>query len=166
MEVHGTICNLNFGGIGAGPLTGLPSDADQIAVGDTLTIHFSVPTELLGVATLFSGQHTPFGNMPGGGTYDNTNVTGAMTFKINGITESFGLANAGLLVGLGIVTDFTFTAIAGQPEFYVSGLSFLQGSSIHRPRFRERSRCSPPALARWVCLGGEGSGRTLPQQPD
>ena len=51
----------NFGGIGAGPLSGNPSDADQIAVGDTLTIHFSVPTELLGVATLFSANHAPFG---------------------------------------------------------------------------------------------------------
>ena len=89
------------------------------------------------------------------------------TFKINGITESFGLANAGLLVGLGVVTDFTFTAIAGQPEFYVSGLSFLQGSSIipttplpgALPLFAT-------GLSALGLLGWRRKRKTQPQPPD
>ena len=119
----------NYGGLGVG-LASQGSDADQIAGGDILNIHFSTPVQLLGVETLFDNNHTPFG----AGFPDNSTVTGANGFLLNGSFVSFAVAN-GALLNLPSLTDFTFQEAAGQPEFYVSALSFLPGqmSSVPGP---------------------------------
>lgn len=49
----------NFGGLGVG--TGDPSDTDQIAGSDVLTLTFTEKTILTGVGTLFASGHTSFG---------------------------------------------------------------------------------------------------------
>jgi len=107
----------NFAGLGVGLLS-QGGEADQIQLGDILNIHFNVPVHLTGVATLFSSLHTPFGD----GFPTGANIAGANTFLLNNIITTFGNANLGLLSLFG--QDFTFTAIRGQPTFYVSGLEF------------------------------------------
>jgi hypothetical protein len=100
-----------FGGLG---VQGSPTDtSDQIDPGELLTIHFSVPVTLTGVATLFDPNHTPFGS--------GSPLTGS--FLLNGVATTFASANMAMLL-LGPLTDFTFGAIAGQPTYYVSGLIF------------------------------------------
>jgi hypothetical protein len=105
----------NFAGLGV-QTAGSATDTDQIDVGELLTIHFNSVVTLLGVATLFDANHTPFG--PGFPT--NSNITGANTFLLNGVVTTFNAANMGLLSLTG--QDFTFAAIRDQPSFYVGGL--------------------------------------------
>ena len=50
----------NFAGLGV-QTAGSATDTDQIDVGELLTIHFNSVVTLLGVATLFDANHTPFG---------------------------------------------------------------------------------------------------------
>jgi hypothetical protein len=109
----------NFGGLGVGPDSSSPGITDQIDLGELLTIHFNSAVTLTGVATLFDNGHNPFGP----GFPDNSNITGANTFLLNGVITTFNAANMALLA-LGPLTDFTFAAIAGQPSFYVGGLTF------------------------------------------
>ena len=106
----------NFAGLGV-QTVGNPGDTDQIDVGELLTIHFNSAVKLTGVATLFDANHTPFG--PG---FPDNSITDANTFLLNGVSTTFGNANMALLALTG--TDFTFAAIAGQPSFYLSGLTF------------------------------------------
>ena len=47
----------NYGGMGVGPTSANPSDADQIAVGELLTFTFLGNVKLLGVSTLFADDH-------------------------------------------------------------------------------------------------------------
>jgi len=108
----------NFAGLGV-QTVGNPADTDQIDVGETLSIHFNSVVTLLGVATLFDANHTPFG--PGFPT--NSNITGMNTFLLNGVVTTFNAANMALLSIIG--QDFTFAAILGQPSFYVGGLTFV-----------------------------------------
>jgi len=143
-----------FGGLGVG--TGSPSDADQIAVGDTLHLHFTNNVALTGVATLFVDAHKDFGP----GFPEETNVFGTNTFKINGQTVTFGTANAGLFLLTDFVGhDFDFTAIAGQPTFYVSGLTFVNAQCTNC----ENPPGTPIPGAVWlfgtVIAGGAGYGR-------
>jgi hypothetical protein len=107
----------NFAGLGVQTPSNL-ADTDQIDVGELLTIHFNSLVTLTGVATLFDANHTPFGP----GFPDNTNISGANTFLLNNVVTTFGNANMALLALTG--TDFTFASIAGQPSFYVGGLTF------------------------------------------
>jgi hypothetical protein len=102
----------NFGGLGVGPDSSIPGITDQIDVGELLTIHFSSPVTLTGVATLFDPAHAPFGS--------GDPLTGS--FLLNGIVTTFDDANMALLSITGTV--FTFESIAGQPSFYVGGLIF------------------------------------------
>ena len=104
----------NFAGLGV--QSSITGDTDQIDVGETLTIHFNSVVTLLGVATLFDANHVPFGP----GFPDNSNITGANTFLLNGVITTFNAANMLLLSITG--QDFTFQARAGQPSFYVGGL--------------------------------------------
>jgi hypothetical protein len=108
----------NFGGLGVGPDSSNPGITDQIDVGELLTITFASPVTLTGVATLFDNPHSPFGP----GFPDNTNITGANTFLLDGIVTTLSAANMAMLSITGTV--FTFAAIAGQPSFYVGGLIF------------------------------------------
>src|SRR5262245_53146743 len=55
-----------FGGMGVGATT---ASDDQINLGEVLTLHFSAPIQLTGIATLFDPAHSPFG--PG---FDPTTV--------------------------------------------------------------------------------------------
>ena len=107
----------NFGGLGVG-LASQGDQADQIEGTDTLKLHFASTVTLTGVATLFDVNHPPFGT----GFPDNTNITGSNTFLLNGNPVTFGNANMALLALMGM--DFTFQQIAGQPAFYVSGLTY------------------------------------------
>ena len=128
-----------FGGMGVGPTNRTPDSADQITVGETLLIHFNSAVQLTGIATLFDDGHTTFGaSFPDGSfvTYDNT-------FLLNDKVVKFGDANAGLLaaLSLGIIQDYKFQAIEGQPDFYVSGLVFSE---------------TPLPAAAWLFGGGLG----------
>jgi hypothetical protein len=107
----------NFAGLGVQTASN-PADTDQIDVGELLSIHFNSVVTLTGVATLFDANHTPFGP----GFPDNSNITGANTFLLNGVITTFGNANMALLALTG--QDFTFAAREGQPSFYLSGLTF------------------------------------------
>lgn len=107
----------NFAGLGVGLLS-QGSDADQISGTDLLTLTFNVPVRLTGVGTLFDLGHTPFGD----GFPDNTNITANNTFLLNGVPTKFGDANSMLLSLIG--TIFTFQQQAGQPAFYVGGLTY------------------------------------------
>ena len=69
--------NPNFGGMGVGPTSGDPSDADAIAGTDILHIHFNTAVQLTGVATLFDDAHAPFGAALGvGSTFELSTYTG------------------------------------------------------------------------------------------
>ena len=51
------------------------------------------------------------------------------TFLLNGVVTTFGAANLALF---GLFDDeFTFQAIAGQPTFYVGGLTWITGQCIN-----------------------------------
>jgi len=107
----------SFGGLGVG-LVSQGSDTDQIAGTDVLHIHFATIVRLTGIATLFANAHADFGtNFP-----DNSNITGANTILINGVSTRLDTANNGLLNLVG--TDFTFQEASRQPSFYVSALSY------------------------------------------
>ena len=107
----------NFGGLGVG-LAVQGDAADQIDGTDILNLHFASSVTLTGIATLFDANHPPFG----AGFPDNSNITGANSFLLNGVLTTFGAANMALLSLVG--TDFTFQQALGQPAFYVSGLTY------------------------------------------
>ena len=108
----------NYGGMGVGPTSANPSDADQIAVGELLTFTFLGNVKLLGISTLFADDHVPFGT----GFANGGAVAGTNKFLLNGVETTFFDANQGVgtMLGLGFLNTWTFAAIAGQPEFYVS----------------------------------------------
>ena len=144
-----------FGGLGVGLLS-QGSDADQIEVGDTLHLHFNSQVALTGIATLFVDGHKPFGT----GFGEETNVFGTNSFKINGTTVLFGTANAGAFLLTDFVgQDFDFTAIAGQPTFYISGLTWVDSQCTNC----ENPPGTPIPGAVWlfgtVIAGGAGYGR-------
>ena len=107
----------NFGGlgVGTGPTSGGDQD-DNINGTNILTLTFSSPITLTGVATLFDSGHSPFGNgSPTSGT------TGF--FLLNGAKTSFSSANTDTLDLIGTV--FTFEENTSfDPTFYVSGLEY------------------------------------------
>jgi hypothetical protein len=104
----------NFGGIGVG--TGDTSGGDridQINGTNKLTLTFASSIHLTGVATLFDGAHTPFGN-------GNPLTSG---FLLNGVFVTFADANTNKLNLTGTV--FTFQEDGADfPQFYVSGLAY------------------------------------------
>ena len=86
----------SFGGMGVGPTSGNPSDADGIVGTDVLHIHFNSAVQLTGVATLFDSGHGPFGSV----------LTASSTFLLSetlaglstlSAVQSFITANGGLL---------------------------------------------------------------------
>lgn len=121
----------NFGGLGVG--TGSPSDSDQIALTDVLTLTFSTQIELTGVATLFDAGHTPFGTgFPDGNAVKTANQANPLTFLLSVDTidggafhaYTFNAANMMQLTLTGTV--FKFMQNAGQnPEYYVSAVSYI-----------------------------------------
>lgn len=141
----------NFAGLGVGPLDGIPSSADQIEGTDKLNIHFNTSVTLTGIATLFVDPHKPFGT----GFPEETDVTNANTFLLNGVSTTFLLVNTGFsLFG----QDFTFQQQAGQPSFYVGGLTWTtQCTNCENPPG------TPIPGAVWlfgtVIAGGAGYGR-------
>jgi hypothetical protein len=104
----------NFGGLGVG--TGSPSDSDQIAGTDILTLSFATQVTLKGVATLFASGHEPFG--PG------STATGSFQLFVDNVlhTVLFSDANNELLNFTGL--SFAFMEGSNQPLFYVSALEF------------------------------------------
>ena len=107
-----------FGGMGV--LAG----TDQIDGTDVLHLHFASAIVLTGVATLFDNNHTPFGaNFPTGA---NVLATNTFLFSQDGVSFnplSFGSANnsdGGAFTG----QDFFFMQNDGQPQFYVSALTY------------------------------------------
>jgi hypothetical protein len=127
----------NFGGLGVG--TGSPSDSDQVgSLTDVLTLTFSGSVRLTGVGTLFDPGHTPFG----GGFPNPSDVAGAsgiaFLLSVDGGTfdpVTFALANTMSLSLLG--TTFSFMQEAGNPEFYVSALSYGSCGPVG-------ASCAPP----------------------
>jgi hypothetical protein len=104
----------NFGGIGAGTGDTSGNDRiDQINGTNKLILTFASSVHLTGVATLFDGAHTPFGN--------GTPLTGG--FLLNGVFVTFADANTNKLNLNG--TIFTFQEVSTDtPQFYVSGLAY------------------------------------------
>jgi hypothetical protein len=114
----------NFGGLGVG--TGDPSDTDQIAGSDVLTLAFSSTVNLSGIGTLFATAHTPFGT----GFETVTDVAaavGSIAFEVsvNGgafASVAFALANS---MGLDLEgSTFAFRQLSGNPQFYISALAY------------------------------------------
>ena len=106
----------NFGGLGVGTGESGADTIDQINGTNILTLTFTSPITLTGVATLFDGAHTPFGN---GDPLSNT--TGF--FLLNGNAVSFSNANKNLLNLTGTVFTFEEDG-SSDPQFYVSGLAY------------------------------------------
>jgi hypothetical protein len=112
----------NYGGLGVG--SGSPSDTDQIAGNDVLTLTFTSIVKLTGVGTLFDSGHKPFGT----NFQTPSSITGNIGFQVstdNGATwqtVSFSGANAMSLALIG--STFEFMQESGNPEFYVSALSY------------------------------------------
>jgi hypothetical protein len=106
----------NFGGLGVGTGSSGTDTIDQINGTNILTLTFTSPITLTGVATLFDGAHTPFGN---GDPLSNT--TGF--FLLNGNAVSFSNANNNLLNLTGTVFTFEEDG-SSDPQFYVSGLAY------------------------------------------
>ncbi len=114
----------NFGGMGVGPTSGTPDDADAIAGTDILHIHFNSAVQLTGVATLFDPAHAPFGaTLTTSSTFLlSTTLAGLSSSSVNFITANFGLLN------LASSQDFYFEENGTyNPAFYVSGLTFIGG---------------------------------------
>jgi hypothetical protein len=124
----------NFGGLGVG--NGTPSNDDQVAGTDRLTLTFSSQVTLKGVGTLFADAHTPFGASfltPG-------SITDSLVFRLSVdggafADVKFSDANSILLSLLG--TTFAFEEKAGNPEFYVSALAWESCGP-------QGAGCSPP----------------------
>ena len=143
----------NFGGLGVGTGSSGTDTNDQINGTNILTLTFTSPITLTGVATLFDGAHTPFGN---GDPLSNTSGF----FLLNGNAVSFSNANNNLL---------NLTEPCSRLKRMARPIrSFIcRVLPIHlQPHFPPRSRSSPPASVQWVCLVGAGSGRALLSRPD
>jgi hypothetical protein len=114
-----------FGGLGVG--TGTPSDTDQIAGTDILTLAFGSPVKLTGVGTLFHSQHEPFG----AGFETTALVAGAagIAFELSVDGGAFAPITFALANAMSLSLDgstFAFRQLAGSPQFYVSALSYDQ----------------------------------------
>ena len=113
----------NFGGLGLNTGTG----DDQIEAGGILRLHFASTVTLTGVATLFDGQHSPFGTgnpLTGSFLFCAGNSACTPTTQV-----SFSEANSanGTLGTPSTGTDFAFAELNGtngNVEFYVSGLTY------------------------------------------
>jgi hypothetical protein len=109
----------NFGGLGVGTGSSGIDTNDQINGTNVLTLTFSSPIILTGVATLFDAAHTPFGN--------GDPLTSG--FLLNGAFVSFANANDKSLHLMG--TTFTFAEDgSNDPQFYVSGLAYTSATPI------------------------------------
>ncbi len=107
----------NFAGIGVGTGNSTGNDrVDQINGSNVLTLTFSTSVHLTGVATLFDGAHTPFGNG------DPLSATTGF-FLLNGVATSFTSANTNGLNLNGTVFTFAEDGV-NDPQFYVSGLAY------------------------------------------
>jgi hypothetical protein len=106
----------NFGGIGVGTGSSGADTNDQINGTNVLTLTFSSSVHLTGVATLFDGAHTPFGNG------SPTSLTTGF-FLLNGSATSFSSANTNSLDLIGSVFTFAEDGV-NDPQFYVSGLAY------------------------------------------
>lgn len=106
----------NFGGIGVGTGSSGADTNDQINGTNVLTLTFSSSVHLTGVATLFDGAHTPFGNG------SPTSLTTGF-FLLNGSATSFSSANTNSLDLTGTVFTFAEDGV-NDPQFYVSGLAY------------------------------------------
>ncbi len=107
----------NFAGIGVGTGASTGNDrVDQINGTNVLTLTFSTSVHLTGVATLFDGAHTPFGNG------DPLSATTGF-FLLNSTATSFTTANTNGLDLTGTVFTFAEDGV-NDPQFYVSGLAY------------------------------------------
>ena len=128
----------NFAGLGSG--FGTPSDSDQIAGSEVLTITFNGgPVKLTGIATLFDGGHTPFTptNDP---NFDSVAKVSAKSSTIDfllsvdgGAFKPIKFLDANTLGTLALIgTIFAFEQDPAQdrwhhdlnPEFYVGALAY------------------------------------------
>lgn len=106
----------NFGGLGVGTGSRGDDQNDNINGTNILTLTFSSPITLTGVATLFDSGHGTFGK--GSPTSIKTGF-----FLLDGIKTSFSSANDDLLNLTGTV--FTFDEnTSSDPTFYVSGIEY------------------------------------------
>ena len=120
-----------FAGLGVGILATQGSDADQIVGTDVLTLTFQNTVQILGIATLFAHDHSPFGG------FDDTQITNTQSFLVSvdggaAQTVLFSTANSALLLVANLTGHiFAFQQNgADNPGFYVSALSFVTGQSV------------------------------------
>jgi hypothetical protein len=106
----------NYGGLGVGTGTSGSDTDDQINGSNILTLTFINKITLVGVATLFDTNHTPFGGSP---------ATDSFLLSIDGggfFAVTFANANNELLNYTGNV--FAFEQKSGNADFYVSALAY------------------------------------------
>ena len=113
-----------YGGLGVG--TGSPSDSDQIAGTDVLTLKFSQQVTLTGVGTLFASGHTPFGDFANAPSGNALNTIEFLLSVDGGAFNSVKFLDANLmhLSRLGTTFAFMEKTYGTNPEYYVSALSF------------------------------------------
>lgn len=131
----------NYAGLGVG-LTSQGGEADQIAGSDILKLTFSSNVKLIGVGTLFSSAHTPFGEGSSFQTVASINsAVNTIKFKlsldlgVHWLTVTFADANLMLLDYES--TTFWFKEKDYNPSFYVSALAFESCGPAG-------SSCTPP----------------------
>jgi hypothetical protein len=107
-----------FGGMGVAPTN------DHVNGADVLLLHFATPVTITGIGTLFhDANHGPFG-------VPSILATHTFALSVNGGAFSnvqFGTANNsdGGALNLSFTgTDFRFMQNTGQPEYYVSALTY------------------------------------------
>ncbi len=116
----------DYGGLGVG--TGTPSDADQIAGSDLLTLTFGSKVVITGIATLFASAHESFGT--GFDHVSDVTEGSAIAFgvSVDGATPiavDFDDANnMALIAVLPAGTSFEFSWLTGNPTYYVSALTY------------------------------------------
>lgn len=120
----------NFGGLGVSPTT------DQIGSGSTEVLHlqFNNAVTLTGVGTLFDPAHAPFGTGTSFQTAGSIAGSNGFLLSLNNFTTSNFISfdqanntNQGTDLNFNLAftgTDFYFKQAAGNPEFYVSALTF------------------------------------------
>jgi hypothetical protein len=116
-----------FGGLGVS--SSQTNDSDSISGTEILHLHFANAVILTGVGTLFDSGHTPFGSsfqtpssIPGGDGFllSLNNFTSSTFVSFDNANNTNGGAFNLSFTG----TDFYFEQKQGNPEFYVSALTY------------------------------------------